>query len=256
MSSLLDLPALRDSAVEAARAAGAVLREPTRALREVSFSDAHDVKLAADTAAERIIREILARGSDLPVFGEELGGEASLVDDGVALWVVDPLDGTFNYQRDFPLCCVSIGLMRGTEPLLGVIYDFFNDALYVGGVAEPLTRNGTPLSPAWAGSLDQAALCTGFPAAMEKSDAALQDFVRLLQPYKKVRMIGSAAMALVLVAGGQADAYYEPGVRLWDVAAGAALVRAAGGVIRFSPSATQKTLAYDFWAAARAEFIL
>lgn len=251
-----DLIAARVLAEKAARAAGTILRRPTEALREVAFSDDRDVKLAADTAAEKAVRECLAAASDLPVYGEELGGDAALVERGELLWVVDPLDGTFNYQRDLGLCCVSIGLMRGTEPLLGVVYDFFQDALYAGSEVEPLTCNGQPLAPRWATSLDQAALCTGFPSGMAKNHETLGAFVDLLLPFKKVRMVGSAAMALTLVAGGRTDAYFEPSIRLWDVAGGVALVKAAGGTVRFTPSANGKTLAYDVWAAGRPEFIL
>ncbi|MFW6354298.1 MAG: inositol monophosphatase family protein [Verrucomicrobiota bacterium] len=254
--ALPDLIALRTVATAAARTAGAVLREGADTLREVTYSDARDVKLRADTTAEQLIRERLAGATDIPLYGEELGGDARLVEEGALLWVVDPLDGTFNYLRGLPICAVSIGLMRGTEPLLGVIYDFHHDVLLAGSTAEALTANGQPIVPAWATSLDQAALCTGFPAGLDRNAASLQRTLTLLAPYKKVRMVGSAAMALAMVAGGQADAYFEPSIRLWDVAAGLALVQAAGGVFEVGPSASDKPLAYDVWAAARPEFIL
>jgi myo-inositol-1(or 4)-monophosphatase len=251
-----DLIALRKIATKAAQAAGVVLRQPDEALREVAFSDRRDVKLAADTEAEKAVRAILSAESDLPIYGEELGGDTGVIERGELVWVVDPLDGTFNYLRGIPLCAVSIGLMRGTDPLLGVIYDFNNDKLYAGSEVESLTCNAKPLVADWADTIDQAALCTGFPAGMDKNADSLGAFVQLLAPYKKVRMVGTAAMALTLVASGRTDVYFEPSIRLWDVAAGLALVKAAGGVVRMQPSANKKTLAYDVWAAGRVEFIV
>jgi myo-inositol-1(or 4)-monophosphatase len=59
------------------------------------------------------------------VIGEEQGGDAALLDGKGLFWVVDPLDGTYNYLRDLPVCCVSIGLMRGREPLLCAVFDFY-----------------------------------------------------------------------------------------------------------------------------------
>lgn len=254
-SKTFDPAALLPVALAAAREAGAILRDEGARLREVTFSDRSDVKLAADTAAERSIRAALTAATpEIPIYGEELGGDADLVAAGALLWIVDPLDGTFNYLRELPLCAVSIGLMRGTEPLLGVIYDFNQDRLYT-GCGDRFEINGEAATPSWAPERAQAALVTGLPAGLDKDPATLAAFAALLSPYKKVRMVGTAALALAFVASGRADVYFEPSIRLWDVAAGLALVKAAGGTLRVEPSANGKTLAYDVWAAGRAEFI-
>ncbi len=250
-----DTMALLELASESARAAGAVLKDSAHQLRNVTFSDSRDVKLAADTEAEKIVRAKLA-ASGLPVYGEELGGDVSVIESGELIWLVDPLDGTFNYLREIPTSAVSIGLLRGIEPVLGVIYDFNTDTLFAGTPHGSMTINGEEQpKPAWADNLDEAALITGFPAGMEKDAASLAAFTTRILPFKKVRMIGSAAMALAMVARGQCDAYFEPSIRLWDVAAGISLVRASGGVVEMRPSANRKTLAYDVWAAGRAGFI-
>ena len=250
-----ELIALGKLAETAAREAGRILREDKQQLRQVTFSDQRDVKLAADAAAETLIRQRLAAGSALPVYGEELGGDSGLIDRGELVWVVDPLDGTFNYLRGNPLCAVSIGLMRGEEPLLGVIYDFNQDRLYKGSVAEAFTTNGSTNPIQWAESLSGACLCTGFPVGMSRDADSMARFVALLAPYKKVRMVGTAALALAMVANGQVDAYYETNIRLWDVAAGLALVKAAGGALKITRGNPALPLAYDIWAAGKAEFI-
>ena len=81
----------------------------------------------------------------------------------------------------------------------------------------------------------------------------MEAFIHRIAPFKKVRMVGSAALALAFVGGGIYDVYYEEAIRLWDVAAGIALIRAAGGEVRMSPSPTGKPMAYDVWAG-KAEF--
>ncbi len=251
MESLEKLLAVAETA---AREAGGILREGAGDLREVTFSDRHDVKLRADVDSERRIRALLQGETPYPVVGEEEGGDASLTERYEPYWVVDPLDGTFNYLRGSPQCCVSIGLMRGETPVLGVVYDFHAGECFAGIVAGGLRLNGEALVPEWARKRDEAALQTGFPSGMSRGSAELHEFVGRVQAYKKVRMVGSAALALAYVAAGRSDVYYESSIRLWDVAAGLALVQAAGGLVRMRATGG-KTLAYDIWAAGRSDLL-
>lgn len=243
-------------AEKTARAAGERLRQGVEQLRKVNYEDRNDVKLQADVESESLIRRLLAAESPHPVVGEEQGGDASLTSRYEPYWVVDPLDGTYNYLRGNPSCCVSIGLLRGETPILGVIHDFNTGDTFAGIVAGGFFVNGQPFHPQWAPSRDQAALQTGFPSGMDTSEASLRAFLQTIGGFKKVRMIGSAALALASVAAGRTDVYYEEGIRLWDVAAGLALIQAAGGVVRMKPSKTGKFLAYDVCAAGKAEFLL
>ena len=246
--------ALLETAEAVAREAGDILRAGEGDLRTVEFLDSRDVKLRADIESEELIRQRLGAAFPYPVFGEEKGGDESLRERYEPYWVVDPLDGTFNYLRGSSLCAVSIGLMRGETPILGVIYDFHTKTAYSGMVAEGFRINGKPAQAAWADRIDQAALATGFPTGMDRSPVRMEAFVERIAPYKKVRMIGSAALALAYVAAGIYDVYYEESIRLWDVAAGLAMVQASGGVIRMKPSATGKSMAYDVWAGKEAFF--
>lgn len=252
MENTPELKKLLEIAERAARDTGAVLRAGGD--RSVSLNTTTDVKLAADVNSERLVRERLA-ATGLPLFGEELGGDPALYDSsGTLYWVVDPLDGTFNYQRGQPLTCVSIGLMRGNEPVLGVIYNFNADELFSGIVGEGVFLNGEKIVPAWATELSQACLMTGFPALADKSPEALAPFIAEVGKFKKIRMIGTAALAVAYVASGRADVYDERGTNLWDVAAGMALVLAAGGFVRLTPTG-RRALNFDLRCAAREEWL-
>jgi len=247
------LSQLASIAEDAARQAGNILRQGASELREVEFLDRSDVKLRADRESESLIRRILAEAAPYPVIGEEEGGDADLVNRYEPFWVVDPLDGTYNFLRGAGLCAVSIGLMRGETPVLGVIYDFNTETCYSGVVAEGFSINGHPVKPQWATTVDQAAFVSGFPSGMDKSRTAMEAFIDRIAPFKKVRMLGSAALATAYVAAGKFDVYFEETIRLWDVAAGLALVQAAGGSVRMKASASGKPFAYDIWAG-KAEF--
>ncbi len=225
--------------------------------RTVNAEFAHDVKLQADVESEKLIRDIFTEEADYPIIGEEEGGDAELINRREPYWVIDPLDGTYNYLRDLPLTCVSIGLLCGEKPLLGVIYDFYRDELFTGipGAGDGLHINGLKHESDWAETIKKAAITTGFPANADRSTPALEKLNGLIQRYKKVRMLGSAAIAMTYVAAGRLDAYYEEGVNLWDIAAGMALVEAAGGVVKLVPIAG-RSLSYEIWAAGRPDLIV
>ena len=246
-----DLADLRTLALATAEAAGRLLREG--ASRQVNATTDDDVKMQADVDSETLVRERLA-ASGLPVIGEELGGDPALFDSGDDLyWVVDPLDGTYNYLRDQPCTCVSLGLMRGKEPVLGVIRDFTSDKTYLGVPGEGTYVNGRRVTPAWAARAADACLMTGFPAAADKEGPAMAAFLREAARYKKIRMIGSAALAIAYVAEGVADTYQECATNLWDVAAGLALIKGAGGYYRMVPTG-KRPLNFDLWVSAREEW--
>jgi myo-inositol-1(or 4)-monophosphatase len=145
------------------------------------------------------------------------------------LWVVDPLDGTANYSRNIPLCCVSIAMLSDAKPVLGVIYDFNNDQLYEGSINTSDCLNGRAISVSKTKKTQEGVLVTGLPNDTDYSDEAIMEMIKNFQNWRKVRMIGSAALASVYVASGKADLYMEDKSYLWDIAAGAAIVNAAGG---------------------------
>ena len=192
-------------AKKAALAAGDILKTKKDDLNIETFSSQRDIKLEADTAAENLIKNIINSSSEIPILAEESGKSSENLGD--VFWVVDPLDGTANYSRNIPLCCVSIALIKNLIPVIGVIYDFNNNDLYEGSSQQNALLNNKQIKVSDTSRHQDGILVTGLPNNTDYS----------------------AAMASVYVASGKADVYKEFGTYLWDVAAGAAIVNAAGG---------------------------
>jgi myo-inositol-1(or 4)-monophosphatase len=223
----LDLHKEIQIAKDAAKAAGKLLDENKKDLNQSIYSSDTDIKLKADVEAENLIKSILNSRSNFPILAEESGKSKNELEE--TFWVVDPLDGTANYTRDIPLCCVSIALMHNMEPVIGVVYDFNNNNLYEGSFDGEAKLNGSIIKVSDINKPKEGILVTGLPNNTDYSDSALLKMVKDFQEWRKVRMIGSAAIASCYIASAKADVYKEFGTYLWDVAAGAAIVNAAGG---------------------------
>ena len=223
-----DLDSCMQIAKSAALLAGDYLKEQQAKNLKILSNKARDLKLQIDIDAEEIIKEHIIQKSSLPILAEESGMSGEL--DGL-FWVVDPLDGTSNFLRNIPISCVSISLMQGLTPTLGVIFDFNNSDLYCAHKESKAYVNDMEISVSSLKLKKESTLVTGIPAKDNYSDTEFKNMISDFQSWKKIRMIGSAAMASVYVASGKAEAYKENGIFLWDIAAGAAIVEAAGGKI-------------------------
>ena len=223
-----DLDSCMQIAKSAALLAGDYLKEQQAKNLKILSNKARDLKLQIDIDAEEIIKEHIIQKSSLPILAEESGMSGEL--DGL-FWVVDPLDGTSNFLRNIPISCVSISLMQGLTPALGAIFDFNNSDLYFAHKDSKAYVNDMEISVSSLKLKKESTLVTGIPAKDNYSDAEFKNMISDFQSWKKIRMIGSAAMASVYVASGKAEAYKENGIFLWDIAAGAAIVEAAGGKI-------------------------
>jgi myo-inositol-1(or 4)-monophosphatase len=226
------------TAIEAARAAGALLRENFGVPPEVNAKEAHDIKLELDVRAQKLIEgKILSRFPDHAIYGEEgiAGNQASAFQ-----WIVDPIDGTVNYFYAIPHFCVSIALREKNEIVLGVIYDPMRDELWQTTKGAPTLLNGKPCSVSARTQLSDATLSVGF----SKTEATITDGLVLFSKYvrraRKLRMMGSAALDMAFVASGRLDAYIEQMVSLWDIAAGKILVENAGGRVEMRERADAK----------------
>lgn len=193
------------------------------------FSSDKDIKLTADIQAEQSIKDIISAESSYPILAEESGKSVEKLGD--TYWIIDPLDGTANYSRSIPISAVSICLIHQLNPVLGVIYDFNNDHLYEGSIVSDALLNDQKIKVSSIDNSKSGILITGLPNNTDYSDKALTRMIRDFQDWRKVRMLGSAAMAAAYVASGKADVYKEKNSYIWDVAAGAAIVKAAGGYV-------------------------
>ena len=224
----------REVAEGAAIAAAKHLRQAMTLPPEILCDAGRDVKLQADRDAEAIILDRLSE-TGYAVLAEERGMQGTW-DPNEPIWVVDPLDGTFNFSRRIPACCVSIALMRGDTALLGVTYDFNGNEMFEAVAGQGAYLNGQRIAVAAPRPKSQAVLATGFSAHRNDDTVSVSEYIRYFIPYKKVRIIGSAALAMAYVACGRFDAYVDDGAMLWDVAAGISLVAEAGGHVECVPS--------------------
>ena len=213
-------------AKKAALDAGQLLAKNRSNLNKNFLSTDKDIKLKADLAAEEKILKTISTNSDIPILSEETGITGNISD---VFWVVDPLDGTANYSRNIPISCVSIAVVANSLPIMGVVYDFNNNELYEGSINSKAFLNQKKISVSNIKEPSEGILITGLPNDTDYSDKTLLSMVKNFQNWRKVRMIGSASMASMYIATGKADLYTENKSYLWDVAAGAAIVNAAGG---------------------------
>ena len=203
---------------------------------------AREIKAVADSVMEEQILQALAP-TGLAILSEESGLMAGRAGASGRWFIVDPLDGTFNFVKGLGPSAVSIAVWDGQQPLFGVIYSLADRQLSWGGRGLGAESNGEPIAVSETSSFDRASICTGFPVRFDlDGDAAMTDFWRTVRPFAKVRMLGSASVSLLHVARGSADMYAERNIMLWDVAAGLAIVEGAGGTIRCVPGSAEFSL--------------
>jgi len=222
-----------ETAGEAARAAGGLLRAHFGRPLTVDENHAHDIKLELDKRSQTLIESlILGRFPGHAIYGEEgVRGDQ----DSEFQWVIDPIDGTVNFFYSIPHFAISIALRRAGEIIVGVIYDPMRDEMWSvvkGGVP---TLNGREIRVSGRTVLGEAIVSVGVAKSMDSINNSLPLFEKLLRSAKKCRMMGSASLDIAYVACGRLDAYIEGAISLWDVAPGILLVEAAGGSVQLTP---------------------
>lgn len=226
-------------ALRAAEQAGAVLMRHLGKLERIEEKSPIDLVTVADREAEAtILSELRAAFATDGLLAEETDGRAGAarlraqVAELPWCWVVDPLDGTTNFAHGHLNFCVSIGLLRAGRPVLGVVLAPARRELFVGGEGVPATCNGQAIAVSRIDAIARSLLATGFPYdRRERLPQLLAWLGRALARAHCVRRGGSAALDLCEIAAGRLDAYWEPGLAPWDLAAGCAIVAAAGGAV-------------------------
>ncbi len=219
--------------MEAARAAGALLRDNFGKQLDVSVFEAHDIKLDLDVRSQDLIATLLLEAfPDHAIFGEEGIAGNSQSD---YQWIVDPIDGTVNYFYNLPHFCISIALRHAGVMIVGVVYDPMRDELWEVEKGGPAKLNGVECKVSSRTKLSDAVLSIGFAKNRDTIAAGMPLFESMIFKARKCRLMGSAALDLAYVASGRLDAYIESSVSLWDIAAGQLLVEAAGGKVEITP---------------------
>ncbi len=196
----------------------------------VNKNEAKDIKLQADIESEQIILDILQKNFNYPILTEEAGEIGNFCTND-KYWIVDPIDGTLNFSKDIPICCISIALYEKDEPILGVIYDFNRDEMFSAIVGIGAWLNDKPMHLSTVTEQSKAVIATGFPSYRSYENESLQQFILFVQSFKKVRLLGSAALSLAYVASGRCEVYSEENIKLWDIAAGIAMIKSLEGYI-------------------------
>jgi myo-inositol-1(or 4)-monophosphatase len=223
--------AFRDVAVGAALEAGAFLRSRFGSRPAVSYKGSPtNLVTEMDRGAEAIILDaIRARFPGHSILAEESG---ALPGREPHRWIVDPLDGTTNYAHGFPIYAVSIALELDGALAVAVVYDPSREECFVAERGRGATLNDAPIRVSATPRMAESLLGTSYPNDIRGAPRDnLAEHGALMFRCHSVRSIGSAVLGLAAVAAGRLDGYWEQRLGAWDVAAGALLIREAGGTV-------------------------
>ncbi len=192
----------------------------------------NDFATEVDLAIERQVVQALEAITGIGVHGEEFGGAPI---DSPLVWVLDPIDGTFNYAAGSPMAAILLGLLRDGEPVAGLTWLPFTDQRYTAVQGGPLYYNGDPQPPIGHGEIGQCVIGVGTFNVDWRGRFTVRYRLAVLEQLSRVcsklRMHGATGIDIAYVSSGIMGAAISFGDHIWDHAAGVALVRAAGGVV-------------------------
>lgn len=196
----------------------------------IEHKDIHDMVSYVDKTSEKKLIdgiEKIVRGSSFTA--EESGSQHNK---SVYHWIIDPLDGTTNFIHNIPHYCISIALQFENKLVAGWVYEICTNEMYSAINGEGAFLNNKKIEVSKTQELQQCLIGTGFPVrSYGKMDEYLNLLKFMIENTRGVRRLGTAAYDLCMVASGRFEAYYEPGLSSWDVAAGAIIVKEAGGKV-------------------------
>lgn len=217
-------------ATRAARAAGRIHLKWLSRTSISRKSNPIDLVTEADREAEQAVIDIIRRAFPAhAILAEETGADHHRSDHR---WIIDPLDGTTNFAHGFPQFCVSIAYERRGRILVGVVYDPTRNELFAARRRGGARLNGKRIRVSATPTLSASLVATGFPYdRRERRRFYLTFYEAFMLRTQGVRRAGSAALDLCYVGCGRFDAYWEYGLKPWDVAAGSLIVEEAGGTV-------------------------
>ncbi len=218
-------------AIKASRIGGGILNNLFGRVKNIVKKGEIDLVTEADIRAEMEIINIISEAfPNDHILAEEGGEKENASHHSKRTWLIDPLDGTTNFAHGFPFFAVSLALEERGELVLGVVYLPHMDELFCATKGGGAFLNQRPISVSRVEKIDEALVATGFPYDIHtKYRSVLDLFQKVIVKAQGVRRPGSAAIDLCYVAAGRFDAFWEEGLKPWDTAAGALIVREAGG---------------------------
>ncbi|MFH0954347.1 MAG: inositol monophosphatase family protein [Verrucomicrobiota bacterium] len=226
MTGSVDYDGLLDCAVRAARVAGDHARNNADRRHMVAQRFEHDVKLHLDLECQKQAEQVIrAAFPSHKILGEE-GGEFDAGPE--PFWIIDPIDGTVNFQHGLPLWCSAVAVRVGKEVVAGAVYAPMLDECYTASAGDAAKCNGEPIRVSTTARLEDALVLTGLSKHVGQNLYTLDVLREVSLKAQKTRIMGSAAVDICHVACGRADGYYEAGIYLWDIAAAGLIAQRAG----------------------------
>ncbi|HEY0324209.1 MAG TPA: inositol monophosphatase family protein [Pyrinomonadaceae bacterium] len=228
------MPEVLEELLKIARRAAAMAAGVHRRARKGSFdietkASQADLVTAVDREAEKqLVASIRDARPNDSILGEE---GANLTGTTGVRWILDPLDGTTNFIYGYPAHSVAVGVEIDGKRVLGVVHDTYHNRVYAGVLSGGADCDGHPIKVRTEPALARALIGTGFLPTLEVRDAQGEILRRLLPQVRDVRRSGCPSLDLCAVASGALDGFYESGLGLWDIAAGAAIAEAAGATV-------------------------
>jgi len=216
--------------MEAARDAGAILSAEMARPKQISYKGDVDLVTETDKRSEELIVARIRNHFPQHAIVAEEGGEGSVAKSRHT-WHVDPLDGTTNFAHGYPCVAVSIGLLEDGDPLVAAVFNPFANEMFSAARGEGAFLNHKPICVSTVEKLSRSLLATGFPTDKVARSTNIHYYWGYTLRTHGIRRDGSAALDLCSVACGRFDAFWEFGLKSWDTAAGALIVREAGGTV-------------------------
>jgi len=223
--------ALKNTLLRAVHAGAKQLRKYFDGTFEIRSKDTiNNLVTEVDQKSEEAIIDVIR--SEYPehfILSEEIG---ELSTESSYKWIIDPIDGTVNFAHGIPICCVSIGLEKDGQLIMGVVFNPLMNELFFAERGKGAFLNNKPIRVSDNGSVERACLVTGFPYRwVDVAADPIKVFERFIRMGLPVRRLGSAAIDLCWVAAGRFDGFWEYNLNPWDLAAGYLIIEEAGGIV-------------------------
>ena len=222
---------IQQTLIEATKAgAEEILRFFNKSFKVSNKEGVNNLVTEADHASEKAILSVIQnRFPDHQILAEESG---KILQESTYKWIIDPIDGTVNFAQGIPLNCVSIGIEKDGEIIMGAVYNPHLNEFFFAEKGKGATLNDQSIHVSNRTETLKACLVTGFPYTyINQPNGPLETFEKFVTKGVAVRRLGSAAIDLCWVAAGRFDGFYEHKLEPWDSAAGFLIVEEAGGKV-------------------------
>ena len=219
-----------EAATQIAKEAGRIQMDALRSDINVEYKGTIDIVTDIDKKCEKLIVDFLSK--NFPTYSV-LGEEGTKKDGSEWKWIIDPIDGTTNFARGFPVFATSIALAKNDEVVAGVVFDPNRNELFSAEKGSGAFLNGKKMCVTQENKLIKSLLATGFAYNVRETKEInnMELFTRFIMTTRAIRRMGSAALDLCYVACGRLDGYWRSLLEAWDIAAGSLLVSEAGGMV-------------------------